>query len=120
MTVSYWQDAAPTRPSVRCVCGRAGVVGLYLARLLVGQGQRVCVLEARHIAAGATGRNAGMVLTGSAYYYHEAIHRYGRDLARDLWHLSLHNREIVEGLSEGSARCGAERLAVARAGRYGG
>lgn len=101
MTVSYWQDAS--RDNIIecdvCVVG-AGVVGLYLARLLAGHGQRVCILEARHVAAGATGRNAGMVLTGSAYYYHDAIARYGRELAYEQWKLSLHNRDIVKGLSE--------------------
>ncbi|HEX9988446.1 MAG TPA: FAD-dependent oxidoreductase [Chloroflexia bacterium] len=101
MTVSYWQDASHEQiiECDVCVVG-AGIVGLYLARLIAGQGQRVCVLEARHIASGASGRNAGMVLTGTAYYYHDAIRVYGPDLARDLWLLSLHNRDIARGLSE--------------------
>ncbi|HKP54733.1 MAG TPA: FAD-dependent oxidoreductase [Chloroflexia bacterium] len=101
MTVSYWQDASSSQTIECdiCVVG-AGLVGLYLARLLAGQRQRVCVLEARHVAAGATGRNAGMVLTGTAYYYHDAIRTYGHDLARDVWQLSLHNRTIARGLSQ--------------------
>src|SRR3954463_12527742 len=101
MTVSYWQDASfeQTIECDVCVVG-AGIVGLYLARLLAGQGQRVCVLEARHIASGASGRNAGMVLTGTAYYYHDALRVYGRDLARQIWQLTYHNRDIVRGLSE--------------------
>jgi gamma-glutamylputrescine oxidase len=101
LTVSYWQDASHEQiiECDVCVVG-AGIVGLYLARLIAGQGQRVCVLEARHIASGASGRNAGMVLTGTAYYYHDAIRVYGPELARDLWLLSLHNRDIARGLSE--------------------
>jgi gamma-glutamylputrescine oxidase len=101
MTVSYWQDAS-SEQSVECdVCVvGAGIVGLYLARLLSGQGQKVCVLEARHVAAGASGRNAGMVLTGTAYYYHDALQVYGRELARKIWELTSHNREITKGLSE--------------------
>src|SRR5437868_2372123 len=49
MTVSYWQDASGERTVEYdiCVVG-AGLVGLYLARLLTGACQRVCVLEARH------------------------------------------------------------------------
>lgn len=101
MTVSYWQDAGDeqTIECDVCVVG-AGIVGLYLARLLAGQGQQVCVLEARHVASGASGRNAGMVLTGTAYYYHDAVRIYGRELAREIWELSLHNRNIARGLSE--------------------
>ena len=59
MTVSYWQDASANEAIECdvCVVG-AGIVGLYLARLIAGQGQRVYVLEARHVAAGASGRNA--------------------------------------------------------------
>jgi gamma-glutamylputrescine oxidase len=60
----------------------------------------VCVLEARHVAAGASGRNAGMVLTGTAYYYHDALRVYGRDLAHLIWEFTRHNRDIVRGLSE--------------------
>jgi len=41
-----------------------------------------------------------MVLTGTAYYYHDAIRTYGRELARDVWQLSLHNRNIARGLSQ--------------------
>ena len=101
MTVSYWQDQSADRTIECdvCVVG-AGIVGLYLARLLAGQGRRVVVLEARHIAAGASGRNAGMVLTGAAMHYAEAIRAYGRETARELWGLSLHNRNIARGLSE--------------------
>src|SRR5438046_4271746 len=101
MTVSYWQDASgdQTVECDICVVG-AGIVGLCLARLLAGQGRRVCVLEARHVAAGATGRNAGMVLTGTAYYYHDALQVYGRELAGKIWELTRHNRDIARGLSE--------------------
>ncbi|MEP6776056.1 MAG: FAD-dependent oxidoreductase [Chloroflexota bacterium] len=101
MTVSYWQDNSPqhTMECDVCVVG-AGIVGLYLARLIAGQGLSTTVLEARHVAAGASGRNAGMVLTGAAQHYYEAVRLYGRERALDLWNLSLHNRDIVRGLSE--------------------
>jgi gamma-glutamylputrescine oxidase len=101
MTVSYWQDnsAQHTIECDVCVVG-AGIVGLYLAKLIAGQGRKTTVLEARHVAAGASGRNAGMVLTGAAQHYYEAVRLYGHDVALGLWNLSLHNREIVRGLSQ--------------------
>jgi glycine/D-amino acid oxidase-like deaminating enzyme len=101
MTVSYWQDNS-TDHLVECdVCVvGAGIVGSYLAWLVAGQGRRVCHLEAKHAAWGASGRNAGMVLTGTAQYYYDAICQYGHDLARQVWELSLHNRDIARGLSE--------------------
>ncbi|MFL5735524.1 MAG: NAD(P)/FAD-dependent oxidoreductase [Chloroflexia bacterium] len=117
MTISYWQDssAAQTVECDVCVVG-AGIVGLYLARLLAGQGRRVSVLEGRHVAAGASGRNAGMVLTGTAYYYHDALEVYGRDLALKIWELTRHNRDIARGLSEELGtpwdQCGSLLLAL--------
>src|SRR3954468_3895727 len=93
MTVSYWQDrsAEETLECDVCVVG-AGIVGAYTAKCLAEAGQDVVIVEARHVAAGATGRNAGMVLTGLAAYYHEAIDRYGEATAREIWQLTLANR----------------------------
>ena len=93
MSVSYWQDhsADETLECDVAVVG-AGSVGAYTAWCLRQSGQNVALVEARHVAAGATGRNAGMVLTGLAAYYHEAIARYGQAAAREIWDLTLANR----------------------------
>ena len=92
MTVSVWQDRSGER-HIECdvaVVG-AGVVGSYLALALGRLGLRVVVLEARYPGAGATGRNAGMVLTGLGEYYHTVVRRYGREVARAAWELTLEN-----------------------------
>ncbi len=93
MTVSIWQDEADSlqRTCDVAVVG-AGIVGCTLARLLGDEGLNVVLLEARHVAAGATGRNAGMVLTGLAEHYNRAVQTYGRDRAREAWRLTVENR----------------------------
>ncbi len=101
MTVSYWQDRSGEETVVcdTCVVG-AGIVGAYTAQCLVEAGQDVVILEARHVAAGATGRNAGMVLTGLAAYYHEAVAQYGEQIAREVWQLTLANRARMFELAQ--------------------
>lgn len=100
MTVSYWQDqsAGQILDCDIAVIG-AGIVGAYTARCLHEAGQDVILLEARHVAAGATGRNAGMVLTGLAAYYHEAVTQYGERAAREVWDLTLANRARMFALA---------------------
>ncbi len=100
MTVSYWQDksGAQTLTCDVCVIG-AGIVGAYTAKCLHEAGAAVVLVEARHVAAGATGRNAGMVLTGLAAYYHEAVAQYGPAAAREVWELTLANRARMFALA---------------------
>ena len=117
MTVSVWQDRSGRR-HITCdvaVVG-AGVVGAYLALALSRQGVDVVVLEARFAAAGATGRNAGMVLSGLGEYYHTAIKRHGRALARSAWERTLSNgrrtRALHDELGLPYEACGSLLLAV--------
>src|ERR1035437_8068385 len=46
------------------------------------------LLERSHLAAGASGRNAGFLLAGVAANYAEAVRAFGRDRARELWQLT--------------------------------
>jgi len=100
VTVSYWQDRSAEQllECDTCVVG-AGLVGAYAAQCLVAAGEDVLIVEARHVAAGATGRNAGMVLTGLAAYYHEAVAQYGPGTAREVWQLTLENRALMFALA---------------------
>lgn len=82
----------------------AGLEGAAVAERLARSGFDTAVLEARSIAGGATGRNAGMVLTGLAGHYNWAISTYGRDRAREAWALTIEGRQrLIEA---------AERLEV--------
>src|SRR4051794_31703010 len=96
MTVSYWQDRSAEQALACdiCVVG-AGIVGAYTAQCLAAAGQDVVLVEGRHVAAGATGRNAGMILTGLGAYYHEVIEQHGPRATREVWELTLENRALT-------------------------
>ena len=101
MTVSVWQEMASDPVTVThdiAVIG-AGLVGSHVASLLTEAGKDVALVEARHPAAGASGRNAGYVLVGVRHSYVEAIERFGRDEARDLWRLTEVNIRRMRELS---------------------
>src|SRR5207247_972552 len=77
-TVSIWQDTSiwPALPHRReaadvCIIG-AGIVGSTLAHFLGQAGKSVIVLEARDVALGASGRNAGHVSAHGKAGYHTA------------------------------------------------
>jgi gamma-glutamylputrescine oxidase len=75
----------------------AGIVGVAVAARLVYEGINTAVLEAQTVASGATGRCAGMVLTGLAGHYKWAIDAYGRQKAREIWALTVEGRmRLVE------------------------
>jgi gamma-glutamylputrescine oxidase len=89
MTVSIWQ-ADGTQPLYETdvlVIG-AGLVGCTAAYFLRQAGRSVVLTDARDIALGASGRNAGFMITGLDTYYHQAIAHYGHAVAKELWSLS--------------------------------
>ncbi|MEE8391428.1 MAG: FAD-dependent oxidoreductase [Anaerolineae bacterium] len=94
----------------------AGLVGAAVAARLVGEGVDTAVLEAQSIAGGATGRCAGMVLTGLAGHYNWATAAYGRQKAQDVWALTIEGRErlieTAEQLGVPVERNGSLALAV--------
>ncbi len=93
MSVGLWQTPDPARAveAVDTVVIGAGLIGAYLALRL----KATLVLDARHIAGGASGRNGGLLLTGIAHSYKAACDHYGRATTRDLWSLTIRNREAM-------------------------
>jgi gamma-glutamylputrescine oxidase len=118
MTVGLWQTTinAPATPQhVDTVIIGAGLIGSYLALKLRDEQRDVLVLDARHIAGGASGRNGGLLLTGVAHSYANACALYGREATRELWTLTVHNREAMIGWATKFGtpvrRCGSYILA---------
>ena len=102
MSVSVWQQRPLNNNTYECdvtVIG-AGIVGAYTAYTLAQKGRRVALLESRFPAAGATGRNAGMCLTGAADNYATGVQRYGRETARALWSVTTQNQRKTRAFVE--------------------
>ena len=70
-----------------CVIG-AGLAGLTVAREVARRGWSVAVLEAKRVAAGASGRNGGFVIPGFSENIENMVERIGLDHAKELWALS--------------------------------
>ena len=84
----------------------AGLCGASTAWHLSQQGLRVALVEARGIAHGATGRNAGFILQGTAERYNRAIEQMGREKARLVHHLSVENHRLMrEWIETHSSDC---------------
>jgi glycine/D-amino acid oxidase-like deaminating enzyme len=108
MSVSVWRDRSSRtgEPSLRvdvAIIG-AGVAGLAVARQCIQRGLVPAVIEARDLAAGATGKNAGFAMTGLADPYEVLVERFGRRMAKEIWSISQANlRELIDDVvkSEG-------------------
>jgi glycine/D-amino acid oxidase-like deaminating enzyme len=74
----------------------SGFTGLSAGLALAKRGAKVTVLESETVGWGASSRNGGMVLTGLKLGIHQLISRYGRDLTRRMYAVSLETIDTVE------------------------
>ncbi len=133
-SISHWQaerdthapaplGAAPLRAerTADTVVIGGGITGAATALWLARAGARVALLEAREIAAAASGRNGGFLLGGTAATYASTIARIGRERARRTWAYSLESHRLATSLIAemqgrdwrcGYQRCGSMRIAV--------
>jgi gamma-glutamylputrescine oxidase len=120
MSVSVWQanDTQPLREVDVLVVG-GGVVGCTAAYFLSQAGRQVVVCEARDLALGASGRNAGFLITGPDTYYHHAIEQHGHAAAREIWAISEQThrywRRFAQAGNVPLSECGSLLLAESRA-----
>ena len=104
MTVSHWQHAGQEEREVDFLVVGAGLAGgasAYFAKQL--HKRDVVVTDARDVALGASGRNAGFMISGLDTFYHRAIEQYGHQVAREVWGMSARSFSHWRAFIEGSA-----------------
>jgi glycine/D-amino acid oxidase-like deaminating enzyme len=98
----------PEKVDVAVIGG--GFTGLSAARTLAKSDINVAILEANTIGWGASSRNGGMTLTGLKVGMGTVIKKYGRDLAKQLFQVSLDSVDTVERVvKEENIDCGFQR-----------
>jgi glycine/D-amino acid oxidase-like deaminating enzyme len=116
----YWPRPAesypghlPEQADVLVIGG--GITGVSLLHHLRRRDLKAVLVERAHIAAGASGRNAGFLLAGVADSYAEAVLSFGRSRAREIWEMTLVNHttmiEAVAGHPVGHRRLGSAIVA---------
>jgi gamma-glutamylputrescine oxidase len=116
----YWLAApAPELPrgngtgSVDVGIVGAGVTGCACALVLAEAGLRVRVADERRVAEGASGRNGGFALRGTAAPYDQVVASFGRERALALWQWTENELEAMGRLAGDAFRhLGSLRLAV--------
>ena len=101
-TASPWQHPFNAEADVVIVGG--GIIGAATAFWLrrLAPDRRVLILEARHLAHGASGRNAGFLLLGTHSDYASAVDTYGAERARRIWQFTRESfRHIVDDVEPG-------------------
>jgi gamma-glutamylputrescine oxidase len=120
MTTSYWQaKGQPLRRQRRpgpsgeyniAVVG-GGLLGISVAYYLKSLGcDRVVVLEKEYVGYGASGRNAGFLLSGMAEPYSRLVAGRGQEWAKDLMQATLGNHDLIaEAVGKGKICCDYRR-----------
>ncbi|GAB4192158.1 MAG: FAD-binding oxidoreductase [Roseiflexaceae bacterium] len=110
--LSYWQQARPAQVGpagplperVELAVVGGGLLGCACAYWLARAGHAPLLLERDFLAAGATGRNGGLMVAGTAEDYPGAVARLGHTTARQIWALTeqglalLHQTLIDEAI----------------------
>jgi gamma-glutamylputrescine oxidase len=119
----FWQRPPPVEPAplprrVEVLVVGGGITGVSLLRRLAQRGVNAALVERTRLAYGASGRNAGFLLEGTAANYAEAVSRHGRGVVREIWDVTVENhRRLAEALDgrAGYRRGGSRTVAASAA-----
>lgn len=100
MSISIWQaDDTQTLREVDFLVVGAGLAGTSAAYFAAQAGHDVVITEMRDVAMGASGRNAGFMISGLDTYYHRAIDEFGADVAYEMWELSRRTHQFWQKIA---------------------
>jgi gamma-glutamylputrescine oxidase len=119
----FWQppprpEPAPLPKRVEVLVVGGGITGVSLLRRLGERGVKAALVERDRLGFGASGRNAGFLLEGTAANYAEAVRSHGRKVAREVWAVTAENHlRLAEALAgrAGYRRGGSRTLAASAA-----
>jgi glycine/D-amino acid oxidase-like deaminating enzyme len=80
-----------------------GITGCAAALELARRGMKVALLEAGAIGGGATASDRGHICAGPGLFYTDAVARWGRGHARQIWEYHRENGARLRGLLDGLA-----------------
>ncbi len=108
MTVSAWQSEVRDPFDADVVVVGAGISGLSMAYWLTQADPelRVVVLDRGRVGAGASGRNAGFLTSGSVAHFARQVDRHGEELAWTMWSLSRDNHALLREHILDAGSCG--------------
>lgn len=100
MTISHWQRSHTfTVPDIQTdiVIVGAGYVGLSTAWWITenSPGVKITVIDRSRPGAGASGRNAGFLTKGSAFFYQNLSKHWGKDRALEIFRFAETSLELV-------------------------
>ena len=106
MSLSFWQQRRRAQAlAYDVVIVGGGIVGCSTAYWLQRRNPslNVALVEAEALGSGASGRNAGFILQGTAADYLSDVERYGERTARRLWRFTRASRDLMEAELRGHA-----------------
>jgi gamma-glutamylputrescine oxidase len=121
-SVSYWQSTMAALPlstdlpaTVDVAVVGGGLLGAATCYWLARQGVQVALLERSALAAGATGRNGGMVRAGMAGLYVDGIARLGHETASAITTFTYVSQALLyQIIQEEAIPCEAQQTSMIR------